>query len=62
MVAGRLVPILQVFAPSASPVSAIYPAARIASVNVSAFIKTARDYFKTHPLVPVEEWRLANKG
>ncbi len=21
-----------------------------------------RDYFKTHPLVPVEEWRLTNKG
>jgi DNA-binding transcriptional LysR family regulator len=62
VIAGRLVPLLQKFAPPASPVSAVYPARRIASANVAAFVKTARDYFKSHPLVPVEEWRLADKG
>jgi DNA-binding transcriptional LysR family regulator len=61
VLAGRLVPILQKFAPPASPVSAVYPARRIASASVAVFIKTARDYFKSHPLVPVEEWRLPDK-
>lgn len=56
--AGRLLPVLQVFAPSALPVSIIYPARRIASANIAAFVKAARDHFKADPLVPVEEWRL----
>ncbi len=55
--AGRLVPILQKFAPPLSPVSAIYPARRTSSANVAAFVKTARDYFKANPLIPVEDWR-----
>lgn len=54
--AGRLLPILQGFAPPASPVSAIYPLRRIASPNVAAFIKAAREHFKAHPLTPVEDW------
>ncbi len=62
VLAGRLVPILKEFAPPASPVSAVYPARRIASANVAVFVKTARHYFKSHPLVPVEEWRRAAKG
>jgi len=54
--AGRLTPILQQFAPSPSPVNAIYPSRRIPSANVAIFVKTAREYFKTHPLAPVTEW------
>jgi len=60
--AGRLTPILQQFAPPPSPVNVIYPARRIASANIAVFIKTARAYFKAHPLVPVEEWRPRLKG
>jgi DNA-binding transcriptional LysR family regulator len=55
--AGRLTPILQPFAPPPSPVNAIYPSRRIPSVNVTVFVKTARDYFKTEPLLPVSEWK-----
>ena len=55
--AGRLTPILQQFAPPPLPVNAIYPARRIASANIAAFVKTARSYFKAHPLVAVEDWR-----
>jgi DNA-binding transcriptional LysR family regulator len=54
--AGRLVPILQDFAPPPSPVNAVYPARRIASANVAAFVKAAREHFRANPLVPVEEW------
>ena len=57
VIAGRLTPMLQKFAPPPAPVNAIYPARRTASANVAMFVKTARDYFKVHPLVPVEEWR-----
>jgi DNA-binding transcriptional LysR family regulator len=59
--AGRLTPILQQFAPPPSPVNAIYPARRVASANVAAFVAAARDYFKAHPLVPVDEWRLRER-
>jgi DNA-binding transcriptional LysR family regulator len=57
VIAGRLTPILQQFAPPPLPVNAIYPARRIASANIAAFVKTARAYFKAHPLVSVEDWR-----
>lgn len=57
VLAGRLVPVLQKFAPAASPVSALYPARRIASANVAVFLKAAREYFRVRPLVPIEEWR-----
>jgi DNA-binding transcriptional LysR family regulator len=53
---GRLTPILQRFAPPPLPVNVIYPARRIASANIAAFVKTARGYFKAHPLVAVEKW------
>jgi DNA-binding transcriptional LysR family regulator len=56
VVAGRLTPILQHFAPPPLPVNVIYSARRIASANIAAFVKTARAYFKAHPLVPVEKW------
>jgi DNA-binding transcriptional LysR family regulator len=62
VVAGRLRPILQQFAPPPMPVNVIYPARRIASANIAVFIKTARAYFKAHPLVPVEQWRPLAKG
>jgi DNA-binding transcriptional LysR family regulator len=55
--AGRLMPILQPFAPPPSPVNALYPARRVASANVAAFVAAARDYFKAHPLLPVDKWR-----
>jgi DNA-binding transcriptional LysR family regulator len=54
--AGRLVVILQDFAPPASPVQIVYPARRIASANVAVFVKTAREHFKANALVPVEDW------
>jgi DNA-binding transcriptional LysR family regulator len=62
VIAGRLIAILQQFAPPASPVNAIYPARRIASANVAVFVNAARDYFKAHPLLPAEEWRLRGRG
>jgi DNA-binding transcriptional LysR family regulator len=62
VVADRLTPILQQFAPPPMPVNAIYPARRITSANIAVFIKTARAYFKAHPLVPVEKWRQRAKG
>ncbi len=40
------------------PVSAIYPARRIASTNLGAFIKSAWEYFKDDPLVPIEKWEI----
>jgi DNA-binding transcriptional LysR family regulator len=57
VIAGRLTPILQQFAPAPAPVHLIYPRRRIASANVTVFVKTARDHFKAHPLAPVEDWQ-----
>jgi DNA-binding transcriptional LysR family regulator len=57
VIAGRLTPILQQFAPPPLPVNAIYPARRIASANIAVFVKIARSHFKAHPLAPVEDWR-----
>ncbi len=54
--AGRLIPVLQSFAPPPSPVSAVYPARRIASVNVAAFVNAAQPYFGGHPLPPADAW------
>lgn len=58
VLAGRLVPLLVSFTAEKLPVSAIYPARRIASTNLGAFIKNAREYFKDDPLVPIEEWEM----
>jgi DNA-binding transcriptional LysR family regulator len=60
VLAGRLVPILQSFAPPSSPVSVVYPARRIGSVNVAAFVKAARDHFRANPIAPLEEWAAAS--
>jgi DNA-binding transcriptional LysR family regulator len=57
VIEGRLTPILQRFAPPPLPVNIIYPARRIASANIAAFVKSARVYFKGPPLVAVEKWR-----
>ncbi|WP_304168380.1 LysR substrate-binding domain-containing protein [Phenylobacterium aquaticum] len=54
--AGRLVPVLQAFAPPPIPVSALHPARRVASANVAAFMSAARARFRAHPLTPVEAW------
>lgn len=58
VLAGRLVPLLVNFTTEKLPVSAVYPARRIASTNLGAFIKNAREYFKDAPLVPIEEWEI----
>jgi DNA-binding transcriptional LysR family regulator len=55
VLAGRLVPILRGFAPPPSPVSAIYPARRVASANVAAFVKAAREHFNANPITPLED-------
>jgi DNA-binding transcriptional LysR family regulator len=59
VLAGRLVPVLQKFAPPQTPVSAIYPARRIAFANVAVFVKAARSHFMANPIAPVEEWSLS---
>jgi DNA-binding transcriptional LysR family regulator len=51
--AGRLVPLLQAFAPPAMPVSVVFPARRVSSANVAAFVTAARDHLRTHPLAPI---------
>ena len=56
VLAGRLIPLLAGFTPETLPVSAIYPARRIASTNLGAFIRMCRDYFAAEPLIPVDEW------
>jgi DNA-binding transcriptional LysR family regulator len=61
VIAGRLTTILQQYAPPTLPVNAIYPARRGAAANIAVFMKTARAYFKAHPLVPVEDWRTRAK-
>jgi DNA-binding transcriptional LysR family regulator len=54
---GRLIAILEKFAPSPSPVSAIYLARRLASANIGTFVKMARDHFRDSPIAPIEKWR-----
>lgn len=56
VLANRLVVILQKFAPTPSPVNAVYPGRRISSANVATFIKTARNHFMAKPLVGVQDW------
>jgi len=62
VLAGRLVPLLVSFTAEKLPVSAIYPARRIASTNLNAFIKNAREFFKDNPLVPIEAWEIPANG
>jgi DNA-binding transcriptional LysR family regulator len=61
VIAGRLTIILQHYAPPPLPVNAIYSARRGAAATIAVFMKTARAYFKAHPLVPVDEWRTRAK-
>lgn len=60
--AGRLVPILQKSVPPPSPLSAIYPARRVVSANVAAFIRIARNHFAASPLVPVQKLACPGRG
>jgi DNA-binding transcriptional LysR family regulator len=62
VLAGRLAPLLVGFTPEQLPVSAIYPARRIASTNLNAFVRNAREYFKDNPLVPIEEWKVPTRA
>ena len=62
VLAGRLVPLLVGFTAEQLPVSAIYPARRIASTNLDTFIQSARQSFRDHPLVPIEEWQIPASG
>jgi len=50
---GRLVTILAKFTPPPSAVSAIYLPRRLASANISTFIKMARDHFRDSPIAPM---------
>jgi DNA-binding transcriptional LysR family regulator len=50
--ARRLKLVLASFAPAAMPVSLVYPARRVASANVTAFLTAARAHFRSAPLVP----------
>ena len=58
VLAGRLVPLLVRFTAEKLPVSATYPAHRIASTNLSAFTKNCREYFIAEPLIQIEEWMI----
>jgi hypothetical protein len=58
VLARRLVPLQVSFTAEKLLVSAIRPARRIASTNLGAFIKNAREYFKDDPLVPIEAWEI----
>jgi DNA-binding transcriptional LysR family regulator len=58
VLAGRLIPLLGSFTTEKLPVSAIYPARRMASTNLSTFINNARQYFRDDPLDPIEEWEI----
>ncbi len=62
LLAGRLVPLLSPFTPETLPVTAVYPAHRTASPNLSAFVDHARAYFRDHPLVPIEAWEIPAIG
>jgi DNA-binding transcriptional LysR family regulator len=55
---GRLIALLEKFSPSPSPVSAIYLARRLASANISTFVKMARDHFRDSPIAPMSEGRV----
>ncbi|HEX3350885.1 MAG TPA: LysR family transcriptional regulator [Acetobacteraceae bacterium] len=53
---GRLIPILQRYMPPEVPVGAVYPARRIASANVAAFVKAARKHFTENPITAADAW------
>jgi len=52
LAAGRLVLVLQDFAPRPVPVSLAHPATRLRSVNVSAFMAAAAGALRGRPLLP----------
>jgi LysR substrate binding domain len=62
VLAGCLVPLLVSFTAEKLPVSAIYPARGIASTNLGAFIKNAREYFKTTRLFRSRSGRSRQAG
>ena len=58
VLSGRLVPLLLPFTTEKLPVSAIYPARRTVSTNLGAFIRNAREYFRSNPLAPIADWTI----
>jgi DNA-binding transcriptional LysR family regulator len=52
LAAGRLVLVLQDFAPRPVPVSLAHPATRLRSVNVAAFMAAAAEALRGRPLLP----------
>lgn len=53
VVQGRLVLLLSEQMPETLPVNAVFPARRLTSANLNAFLESARIHFKTHPLNPI---------
>lgn len=60
VLAGRLVLVLRDQPSEDLPVSLVYPERRIASANLTAFLTSARAYFKARPLEPVAAWPLSD--
>lgn len=54
VLAGRLVLLLSEQMPETLPVSAVFPARRLTSANLNAFLEAARAHFKAHPLNPIQ--------
>ena len=53
VLAGRLVLLLGDQMPEILPVNAVFPARRLSSVNLNAFLESARAHFKAHPINPI---------
>ncbi len=51
LAAGRLRLLLESFAPPAVPVNVLYPSRRLGSANIAAFVKSAREYLRTLPMI-----------
>ena len=52
---GRLRLVLQSAAPPPVPISVVHSARRLGATNLAAFVTAARDYFRTHPVMPLLE-------
>jgi DNA-binding transcriptional LysR family regulator len=52
---GRLRLVLHHAAPPAVPISVVHPARRFGATNLAAFVAAARNYFRAHPVMPLEE-------
>lgn len=55
VLAGRLVILLAEQMPETLPVNAVFPARRLSSASLNAFLESARAHFKAHPLHPIQK-------